>query len=226
MKTSNSPTKKDLLPLEGRSGGVSSLSRVWFAGHGFLKVPPVFTRGKILYYHPDGYFVSQYGTTQKPSFCPSQKTRGRYCYNGKRGIAHPYMKYYGNVTCHRLAAYALSQVTEPPTYIGKKGQTLKKVIHHLIPEPMNFRADNLLFWLTGSEHAKADRRQRALKEALPNGNLHVLTYDRLRTLQDPRITSDEVFARELDKIKNASEHFEMIDPLARMEKETQRRCES
>ena len=135
------------------------------------------------------------------------------------------MTRYGNVTCHRLAAYALSQVTEPPTYIGTKGQTLKKVIHHLISEPMNFSADNLLFWLTGSEHRKADQRQRALKKVLPNGNLHVLTYDRLRTLQDPRVTSDEVFARELEIIKNASDMFEVVDGLERMEKETQRHQE-
>jgi len=204
---------------------MSQPTRVWFVGHGFLKVPTVFTRGKILYYHPDGYFVSQYGTKLKPRFSPYQKTQGKGCYNGKRGIVHAVMGNFGNGMCHRLAAYALSQVTEPPTYTGKKGQTLKKVIHHLISEPLNFRADNLLFWLTGSEHRTADQRQRALKKALPNGNLHVLTYDRLRTLQDPRITSDEVFARELEIIKNASEHFEMIDPFARMEKETQIRCE-
>lgn len=205
---------------------MSQPSRVWFAGHGFIKVPPIFTHGKILYYHPDGYFVSQYGTKIKPCFAPCLRTPGKHCYNGKRGIAHPCMTRYGNVACHRLAAYAISQLTEPPTYIGKKGQTLKKVIHHLISEPMNFCEDNLLFWLTGSEHRIADLRQRALVKALPNGNLHILTYGRLRTLQDPRITSDEAFARELEVIKNSIKHLKTTDPLERMEKETQRRCES
>ena len=187
------------------------LSRVWFAGHGFLKVPPVFIDGKTLYYQPKGYFVSIYGTKQIPTYSPCNRTPGRHCYNGKRGIMHPTMRHFGAIKCHRLAAYALSQVTEPPTYVNKHGKTLKKVVHHLISEPLNFCADNLLFWLTGSEHHIADRRQSALTKVLPNGNLHLLTYDRLRKLQDPRETSDEDFQTALAEIKSCCENLEIVD---------------
>ena len=195
------------------------LSRVWFAGHGYLKVPPVFVRGKTLYYHPSGYFVSVYGTKQSPGHSPSHKTPGGGCYNEKRGIVHPVLQNFGNVICHRIAAYAISQVTEPPTYIGKKGQTLKKVVHHLISEPLNFCADNLLFWLTGSEHYIADRRQKALEEVLPNGNLHLLTYDRLRKLQDPRVTSDEDFQTALAEIKECFSNLVKENPADIMERD-------
>lgn len=221
MKTNNQ-SSENLLPSRGRSGGVSSLSRAWFAGRGFIKVPSCFTT-RPLYYHPTGFFVGSEGSKQKPHLGLCNRERGKNCYNGKRGIVHPQMRHYGNVSCHRLAAYALSQVTEPPTYVNDKGKTLKKVVHHLISEPMNFCADNLLFWLTGAEHYIADRRQRALQSVVPDGNLHVFTYDRLRTLQDPRVTSNEQFEMELAKIKKAG--FRIEDPEARMENETTRHME-
>ena len=195
------------------------LSRAWFAGHEFIKVPPEHIDGKTLYYHKDGYFASQYGTKVIPSFPPSKRTPGRQIRNSKRGIWHPTMRQFGNIQCHRLAAYALSQVTEPPTYIGKKGQILKKVVHHLISEPMNFCADNLLFWLTGSEHYIADSRQKALEEVLPNGNLHLLTYDRLRKLQDPRETSDEDFQTALAEIKECFSNLVKENPADIMERD-------
>ena len=187
------------------------LSRVWFAGHEFIKVPSVFIDGKTLYYNRLGYFVGQYGTRQLPTYPPTKRTPGRHIYNGKRGISHPSMRNFGNIQCHRLAAYALSQVTEAPTYVNKHGKRLKKVIHHLISEPLNFCADNLLFWLTGSEHHIADRRQKALAEVLPNGNLHLLTYDRLRKLQDPRVTTDEEFALALADIQSCCDNLEIVD---------------
>jgi hypothetical protein len=195
------------------------LSRAWFAGHKFIKVPPVHIDGKTLYYHPKGYFVGQYGTKQIPTYSPCNRTPGRHCYNGKRGIMHPSMRHFGAIKCHRLAAYALSQVTEPPTYVNKHGKKLKKVVHHLISEPMNFCADNLLFWLTGSEHKIADRRQKALEKVLPNGNLHLLTYDRLRKLQDPRETTDEEFQTALAEIKECFSNLVKENPADIMERD-------
>ena len=195
------------------------LSRAWFAGHELIKVPPEHIDGKTLFYHTDGYFVSQYGTKQIPNFPISHRTHGGGCYNRKRGIVHPKMRQFGNGQCHRLAAYALSQVTEPPTYVNKHGKTLKKVVHHLISEPMNFCADNLLFWLTGSEHKIADRRQKALAKVLPNGNLHLLTYDRLRKLQDPRETNNEDFQTALAEIKECFSNLVKENPADIMERD-------
>ena len=36
-------------------------TRLWFLGRGFKQVPPDIIGGKILWAHPDGYFVSRYG---------------------------------------------------------------------------------------------------------------------------------------------------------------------
>ena len=71
--------------------------------------------------------------------------------------------------------------------------------HHLNGDRLDYRPANLLCWLTRAEHAVADRRQRALRKVLPD--LHALTYDRLRALQDPRVTTDEQFQVELQKLK-------------------------
>ena len=89
--------------------------------------------------------------------------------------------------------------------------------HHLIPDKMNYRPANLLCWLTKEQHKEADRRQRALRKVVPDGNLYVFTYERLRWLQDPRTTCREVFEVELAKI--TSRHYHLVDPHELAEKD-------
>ena len=84
------------------------------------------------------------------------------------------------------------------------------VCHHLIPDALDYKPANLLCWLTRAEHTEADRRQRALKKVVPDGNLHLFSYERLRFLQDPRTTSREVFETELAKI--AAKGYHHVNP--------------
>ena len=98
-----------------------------------------------------------------------------------------------------------------PTFIDPKtGKEYSGICHHLIPDPLDYRPANLLCWLTRAEHAEADRRQRALKKVVPNGDLRLFSYERLRYLQDPRTTSREVFETELARI--ASKNYQFTNP--------------
>ena len=110
-----------------------------------------------------------------------------------------------------LAHYGPCPVFEDP----KTGKKYKGHCHHLIPDLKNYRPANLLCWLTREQHTEADRRQRELKKVVPNGDLSLFTYERLRDLQDPRSMTREQFEQELAAIRDA--HFTRVDPLARME---------
>ena len=95
--------------------------------------------------------------------------------------------------------------------------------HHLIPDKLNYRPANLLCWLTREEHTEADRRQRALRKVVPNGDLSIFTYERLRDLQDPRSMSREQFEIELAVIRD--QHFTLVDPRERMDYDMTHRME-
>ena len=97
---------------------------------------------------------------------------------------------------------ALAFYGDRPTFTDPKtGKTHVGICHHLIPDIFDYRPANLLCWLTRAEHAEADRRQRALKQVVPEGDLYCLSYERLRYLQDPRTTCREVFEKELEQIQ-------------------------
>ena len=74
------------------------LARVWFAGHGYVRVPAEEIDGKVLYAHPDGYFVNQQGKRLYacPSRCKSNKHSHGGVYTTMRNHAHKY--------CHVLMA--------------------------------------------------------------------------------------------------------------------------
>ncbi len=78
-------------------------------------------------------------------------------------------------------------------------------IHHLNGITTDNCFDNLLCVLI-PEHRIADNRQKALKIVVPDGDLHLFSYERLRELQDPRVTSDEQFQRELDLLRKDGFH--------------------
>jgi len=81
---------------------------------------------------------------------------------------------------------------------GRGVSTYAGICHHLIPDKLDYRPANLLCWLTREEHCEADRRQRELRKFLPD--MHVLSYEKHRHLQDPRVMSRENFAIELIKL--------------------------
>jgi hypothetical protein len=95
---------------------------------------------------------------------------------------------------------------ERPTFIDSKGKPYFGQCHHLINEPLNYAPENLLCWLEYPEHRKADNRRRALEAIVPDRNLHVFGYERLRELEDPRTLSDDDFKTELEKIRDEFEH--------------------
>ena len=112
---------------------------------------------------------------------------------------------------------------ERPTFIDRHGKPYFGICHHLIEDPLNYCPENLLCWLTREQHVQADRRRRLLESVVPNGNLYVFTYDRLRELQDPRTMTDEQFEQELATIRR--QHFRLTSPDALMDRDLSRHCE-
>ena len=94
--------------------------------------------------------------------------------------------------------------------------------HHLIPDRLDYRPANLLCWLTREQHTEADRRQKALKNVVPDGDLHLFTYERLRELQDPRTMSRENFEQELAALVKLGYH--RVNPAKIMEQEPNKYC--
>ena len=158
---------------------------------GCKQVPLEYTRGIVRWAHPDGYFLNAQGQEVAHCYSPSRiiRMKNPKC---KMGKGYPNLREAGSRDCHLLMALAFygDRPTDPTT--GKPC-----VCHHLIPDPLDYKPANLLCWLTRAEHAEADRRQRALKKVVPDGDLRLFTYERLRELQDPRTMSREQFETEL-----------------------------
>ena len=189
----------------------NALTRVWFMSQGCKRVPLEDGTDRILWAHPDGYFLNGAGRKLASNFSPAAR-RGFINANrssgGHTGSCYPIMRDFGHKLCHYLMALAFYGVR--PIYFDVNGKEYVGIVHHLIPDKMNYRPANLLCWLTKEQHREADRRQRALRKVVPDGNLYVFTYERLRWLQDPRTTCREVFEAELAKI--TSRHYHYVDP--------------
>ena len=174
-------------------------TRVWFLSRGCRLCPIEMTGGKILWANgKDGFFLSAYGNKIKPAHSPVSRKKGSKANNGKRGLYHPFMRDYGNKLAHRLmfATYA----DEPcPIYLDSKGQPYKGIVHHVIENPYDIRMDNLMGWLTFNQHHIADKRRRVLEQTLPD--MYCVQTSYLKRLQDPRLTSDEDFAQEIERLK-------------------------
>ena len=112
---------------------------------------------------------------------------------------------------------------ERPTFIDSKGNPYFGVCHHLIEDPLDYSPENLLCWLDYSQHRKADNRRRALEAAVPDGDLHAFTYERLRELEDPRTMPDEDFKTELARIREGN--YTKRNPAEQMEYECTHHCE-
>ena len=198
----------------------NSLSRVWFLNQGCKQVPPDASRGYVRWGHPEGYFLRPTGQKAKHNFAKSL-LRFQSDPNSKTGKQYPFLRETGAVKCHILMALAF--YGPRPTFIDPKtGKEYFGICHHLIPDILNYRPANLLCWLTRAEHTEADRRQGALKEVVPDGNLRLFTYERLRELQDPQTMTREAFEQELAILSRMDYH--RVDPLAFAAEEPHKYC--
>ena len=154
-------------------------------------MPLEYTRGIVRWAHPDGYFLNAQGQNAKDNFSPAAQSKP-YTNGGFYPILRECVQ-----TCHILMA--LTFYGERPTYTDKNGKTYVGICHHLIPDKLDYRPANLLCWLTREQHTEADRRQRALRKVLPD--MHAISYEKHRYLQDPRVTCREVFEMELSNLR-------------------------
>ena len=183
------------------------LSRVWFLNQGCQQVPLEYTRGIVRWGHPDGYFLNAHGQKIAHTFSKSAQ-RAASDPNRKMGKGYPCLPVGKQINCHilmGLAFYGPRPTFSLPSREGAEVGSYVGICHHLIPDPLDYRPANLLCWLTRAEHTEADRRQRALRKVVPDGDLHVFDYQYLRTLQDPRVTDRANFECVLSFI--AQQHF-------------------
>ena len=198
-----------------------------FLSRGCKQVPLEYTRGIVRWGHPDGYFLNAQGIKVTDNFAPSLLKFAKDP-KSKTGKQYPFLRETNGRKCHILMALAFYgprpmfndkwEMTNDQSQMAHVG-----IVHHLIPDPLNYRPANLLCWLTREQHTEADRRQRALRKVVPDGDLSLFTYERLRDLQDPRSMSREQFEIELAAIRNA--HFTRVDPRERMEYDMTHHCE-
>ena len=178
-------------------------SRLWFLSQGYRKHPRLNLWAK----KGCAYFINVRGQKLAHNYSPARRAKSI-----GRGYRAPSTNCKeGNKACHVLMGEIF--YGERPTFIDSKGKRYFGICHHLIEDPLDYRPENLLCWLDYSQHHKADNRRRALEAAVPDGDLHIFTYERLRELQDPRTMSDEVFQTELAKIRDK---YKKRDPLAQM----------
>ena len=137
---------------------------------GCKQVPPELINGKILFAHPDGYFVSQYGLRIAHTFSPSNRERGRNSHNGVRGNLYPIMRQYGGKTCHSLMC---------STFHGPRPVDYQ--CDHLNGDVLDYSAANLE-WVTPAENIRRAKILRVLRAIGRNPKL--IPYDELRAIMN------------------------------------------
>ena len=182
------------LPTKALLGG-SRFSRLTgdcsgFLSQGYRKHP----RLNLWAHEGCAYFLNAFGQKLAHEYAPKMRAKSK-----DRGYTAPNLRNYKPRLCHVLMGEIF--YGERPTFIDSKGKPYFGLCHHLIEDPLDYSPENLLCWLDYSQHRKADNRRRALEAVVPDGDLHVFTYERLRELQDPRTMSDENFQTELARIR-------------------------
>ena len=177
-------------------------SRLWFMSRGYQKHPRHNLWGK----EGCSYFLNAYGHKLAHQYSPRMRAKTK-----DRGYHGPVMSdKYDPRLCHILMGEIF--YGERPVFINSKGNPYFGICHHLIQDPLKYEPENLLCWLTYSQHSKADKRRRALEAVVPDGDLTLFPYGRLRYLQDPRVLTDEEFSKELESIR--AQGYHRVDPLA------------
>ncbi|MBQ7259404.1 MAG: HNH endonuclease [Paludibacteraceae bacterium] len=144
----------------------SAPTRVWFLSKGCKQVPPELIGGKILWGHPDGYFLGAKGQKLLHTFSPlSQRgwTAAHPSSNGNRGSCYPTMRQFGSKSCHSLMAAA---------FYGPRPE--RHECDHLNGVVTDYRPSNLQ-WVTPAENRRRVPYLRALREKIPN---HAQTFQR------------------------------------------------
>ena len=172
------------------------LSRLWFMSQGYRKHP---------YYNlwareGEAYFLSAYGQKLKHSYSPSRRKK-----QTKRGYNAPCMRHFGSKDCHVLMGEIF--YGERPIFKDRHGKPYVGICHHVIEDLLDYRPENLLCWLDREQHVIANRRQRALRKLVPD--LQAFPIERLRVLEDPRVTTDEQFDYEIEQLRPG---FVLVDP--------------
>ena len=120
------------------------------------QVPPELIGGKILWAHPDGYFLNASGNKLEHNFSPCEQ---RYT----KGSCYPTMRHFGSKSCHHLMYEA---------FYGPRTPGME--IDHLNGDKLDYRPSNLQL-VTPAENRRRVPYLRALREAIP---MHAQTFQR------------------------------------------------
>ena len=138
---------------------------MWFLGRGYRPVPPELIDGKILFAHPDGYFVNRYGKRLKHTYNPAMQTSA--CTHGG---AYPIMRNFGSKLCHSLMC---------ATFHGPRPDGYQ--CDHLNGNVLDYSAANLE-WVTPAENIRRAKILRALRAIGRDPKL--IPYDELRAIMN------------------------------------------
>ena len=172
------------------------LSRLWFLSQGYRKHPHY----NLWAREGEACFLSAYGQKLMHNYSPSHRKK-----QTKRGYCAPCIRQFRGKSCHVLMGEIF--YGERPMYIDRHGKPYVGICHHVIEDPLDYRPENLLCWFNREQHKVADKRRSALEGLVPD--LHAFPIDRLRVLEDPRVTTDEQFDYEIEQLRPG---FVLVDP--------------